>query len=940
MADLIPINTPLATGKTLINAKIALLEAADTTEAATRSAADNAETAARIAADTAHASSTTSHNATSIVFTPGTSGMIATNVDAAIKEQDTRLDNLVLNTGSSTPEIVDARLGADSVARVNLGALVREIHAMMIAAATVSSTLTHGLQQIVASQAGPMIPTIYGRTLVNILGKDGNCESLTGWTLGGTTIPTLSTTQKKSGTNSFKFAATGGTGSHLYKSHTYLLDTTKTYFIGCWIYIESYTAGLIKLRLFDVGGITTTRYTVLADTATIGSWQFVYIKVPTSNTLVGTGFTVVLGFEDGTTAVAYFDDIRLYEVSSTLYTAIGTTYTASTTPSIDDILPYVNSIQHVQNPAVTKQGKNLFDINKLSLHANAKRTSYNVITLVATATGQASSVIIPIIASQPYTLSLVGTATAGTINVYGEWQDANYAAISNTSTLYASGNTTSTAPANAKYLLIVMYGNAAGTFTFENPQLELGSVATAFVENNNDYIYGITDQFGNPIQLGSNVDGSVVDSLRFEGGVGYLTKRWMKVALDGSLAWSFPAGGDFVGFKQVRAAISGFVANVGYAVKYNGNPLVTAPNSTSWETQADKILMHTDGYIYILISDSDSGWGETYAPASESEIDAYFNGWKLNNGVFGTNYNGTGTKTWIPWGATDNTGAVTTVPTTVSTAISGGTYDYYRLSYQLAATVEEIVTVEGSIGLHSGGNQIEVLEGVIDRVVVTPWQGNGSIGAVGFYYINFRDASSSRLAKQTSRIIAIYKNGIDIDKKWIIVTNVAYYGGQGAYIPSADYDTTAVYTVTYIALDKYLMTSNVTSVLAEYQSNPRMSIDALVRSMADVETQASIIKLLLGTEYTKSGGKRIQQGSSSATIVTPGTAVTVAVTFPIAYATAPTAQQIKLTLTSSAGGTAGYINLTPESMTPTGFTARVNGYVAGLVTFGWEATAK
>lgn len=177
-----------------------------------------------------------------------------------------------------------------------------------------------------------------GRVLSNILGHDGNCESLTPFTGSGAGTSALSTTQKKSGTNSIKFTIVAQT-RFLYEDITYSLDTTKQYILGCWVYIESWTSSIPQLKLYDVGTFTS-RYAANADTSVIGSWQFIYVKIPISNTLVGTGFRLYLGIGTSGTLVSYFDEIRLYEVSASDYTAIGTTWTAVTTPSIDDIFPY------------------------------------------------------------------------------------------------------------------------------------------------------------------------------------------------------------------------------------------------------------------------------------------------------------------------------------------------------------------------------------------------------------------------------------------------------------------------------------------------------------------------------------------------------------------------------------------------------------------------
>jgi hypothetical protein len=74
----------------------------------TRLDTENANVNASIAA---HEADTTAHNATAIVFTPAGSGISATNVDGAIKEQESRIDNLIIH-GDSGPEAADARMSS------------------------------------------------------------------------------------------------------------------------------------------------------------------------------------------------------------------------------------------------------------------------------------------------------------------------------------------------------------------------------------------------------------------------------------------------------------------------------------------------------------------------------------------------------------------------------------------------------------------------------------------------------------------------------------------------------------------------------------------------------------------------------------------------------------------------------------------------------------
>lgn len=133
------------------------------------------------------------------------------------------------------------------------------------------------------------------------------------------------------------------------------------------------------------------------------------------------------------------------------------------------------------------------------------------------------------------------------------------------------------------------------------------------------------------------------------------------------------------------------------------------------------------------------------------------------------------------------------------------------------------------------------------------------------------------------------------------------------------------------------MTSNLTDVSIDYNTNTKTVIDQVTKRLADDETNISVINYRLENTFVRGKGERIQSGQATGTVVTPGTAVTVAVTFPIAYVAAPI---VKLSIQSAAGGTAGYINAFAENITVTGFTLRLNSYAAGAIVVNWEATGK
>jgi hypothetical protein len=773
----------------------------------------------------AHLASIAAHAAE--VITMADAGFTATNVKAALLELLTRVNNIVANSGTANTEVVDARLGADGTTRANLGTMVREIHAKLLAAAVSTAILKRGMNYVLTSEASPLNLTISGRTLVNLLGSDGGCESLTPFSI--VQAVTLSTAQVKNGSNSFKLSASG-LNTNAYRDYTYPLDLTKQYILGGWVYIESYTAGLVYIGLLDVG-TTTTRYIGSATTSTVGSWQFVYVKIPTSNILVGTGFRAQVALGNSPTAVVYFDSIRLYEVSTTDYTAIGSTLTATTSPSIDDKFPYVDSVKHLTNPSVTKYGKNLLPpFSEWTLHANAVVTEPYKLSIVATAANQNSnSPLIPALPNTQYTLSAKNNSLGFQYAL--RQYDSNGTQLATTA-LSTQSQLTITTVSNVSHLLLLAVTNGPGTGTWEEPLLELGSTKTTFEPANPDYLFA-------PVTLASNIDGTVKDSLTFRDGAWYKTKRWMTdVVLDGSLGWLF--SGDDVGFKNMYINADVFPAFVGTEttnftiVKYNGGILKNSSSVTSGDIGWYRTNT-TPKRWYVSIPDTDSGWGESYTP-SEAEIKAWAYGWKMNNGTFGTAYDGTGTKTWTLWNATSNTGSVTVTPTTLATG-----YTPYKLSYQLATTQTEVVSTEGSISLQSGGNQVELGEGVIVREKATLRQHTTNFQ----WYLNLKDGASGSIADGTKlknrldRFIAIYKNGVQ-DKKWTIYSNTSTgYGNYSAFIANSDYDSTAEYTVSYVALDKYSLTSNVVDASGDYNTSSKSIQDQIVRRLADAETGIS-----------------------------------------------------------------------------------------------------
>lgn len=816
MADLIPPGTNLKPGKELLNKKLASLEDRD----ASLQTQITTEQKERIAADQAHANAANAHKAEQIEYASGVS------VKQKITAQDQRIDNIIGGPASSAEELKDVRLGADGVARATAGAMVREIHAKQLARADQTATIKRGLNVVQTDQASPAKFKVIGCTRCNILGNDGGCESLAPFTVSG--AMSISQTQVRSGNHSIKATSVNNTYV-AQKDYSYPLDTSKRYFIGAWVYIESFTSGPIRIRLQDFGG-GSSKYYIDADDKIIGAWQFVQIKIPTANSLTPAGFRLLIGAGSVGTSVAYFDEIRLFELSTADYNAIGTVYV--TGEQIDAFLPHVDGVKHAQGVALQKSGKNLLSGTPNSIHANVSLNGPYDITLNATGAASNTEFIVKTLPNTTYAFKVITTNSAGASQIVIRKSDG--------SVTYRSGNYNSgtsipfTTDASTTEIYIRLSNSAAGTFTFSEWQLEPGSVATQFEPQNNDYIYV-------PDVLASNVDRSIAD--RYDSDTGKVFRRWKTgFLLAGDLAWVYHSSGADGTYKIVRIpqlptafSNSSMIAN---CVKYNGNLIQNMYAGTTTEVGADKYRQNTtDTFFYLNVLNSESGWTTNIHPYSNA-VKALMNGWKA------TANNGTAYTAWasildgsLPTTNTDAWCAANKAP---------GWTGWATLDYVLAQPIEEpLIGDTGAIGLHAGGNQLELLEGVVVREEIVPvYYATGD-----YYYINDEDIVGGKTKYKSNRILAIYKN--DNRDEWEYVTTGRPYGKQRARVKGKDFDPKAKYTATYEVLDRHAYSANVIDTALQYRTNPEMVQRKLVLDVTDLETQVGINVLALAELYKK-----------------------------------------------------------------------------------------
>jgi hypothetical protein len=737
---------------------------------------------------------------------------------------------------------------------------------------TQTATIPHGLSIIETDQKTGVEVKADGRTLVNHMGWQGDFRSqFNRWN----SSLVIDTATYKFGTSSGKIDNSAGTTTKTSRNQQAMYLSGKYILVGLWVKSAS---GTPTIDLYLVGknadgtdsGFTRTVYSTVDST-----WKFYYKKVDlTANT--SPYFISELQVDTFGTAsdVVNFDGMITYELTQAQYNEID----ILTSDEVVEKYGYVDSVKHIQNPVFTSYGKNLLpSFDKWTLHADHTIISpYELNESNADGTSKESYVFISALENTEYTIS-VGNNTGNRLIV--EFRDKNDTTLSTPN--YANGGTFTT-PSGTVRMKIRWYSvSLSGSLTLKNPQLELGSTATTFEAQNKTYLYGAYDSNENPISLGSNLDGSVADKLYNDNGWKVL-KRWEKdKVLDGSLAWSFST--DRTGYKIVYTSsilnpLLSSNNSLQKSVKYDGKILFNKGRVVTDITDFDQYLFRDDSGYYISISDTDSGWTDAMTPTANM-IKGYFNGWK---------YTGDGTThTWVS--IVDGSASPTQTEAYVSANVASD-FTPYELSYQLADSVVEPVTMEGDLTLIDGLNQVELSEGVIVRELANPTRETGTIN--DRYHINvtgFSNASDSKLKNRTEKIYKIYKNGKDDTHLWTIERGSNYtYGKERARIQTTDFDTTARYTVTYLVLDKHLFTANAIEAEGTYQTNLKTVVDKHTDQIADINTKQSQQDIWNDDVAVKGEGEVVQRSKGFVNVsVSASIEGSLNVTFSKAYASPP-----------------------------------------------------
>ncbi|WP_413376008.1 pyocin knob domain-containing protein [Paenibacillus taichungensis] len=692
-----------------------------------------------------------------------------------------------------------------------------------------SVKLEPGLQIINAERASAIkLEGIKGRTLVNLLGRDGNFGDVTRWNVG------LGT---RTVANNVIMVTGNGTGvnpqltnyNHISALNPKVGDklflrVRATHIVG--------TAKQLQLYLYSN---TLNRFTAMnIDNPVSGSTYDMY-GVITVNQAIVDGWDTTFGFKLTAEYATYeasngsqvqFSNAAIYKVSDE--------DKSLTSSQMALKYPYVDSLQPVRNPYAIRYGENLLPSlmnSSFVLSSNYVNGPYEWSNLLgADATGY-TIVKFNVMPNTNYTFSAETFLNLSTSVYPLDLQTpAPLRPWTNDSTFtFNSGQ-------NSEINFLWRASSGGNPASLKNPMIALGTTTKPFKPREDAMLALQTDLYADPI-TGANAD----EVFEKEGQYYKLTK-WKKISFDSTYTYSF--FNSYAGGKCVRLMDGITDRNKKYlpmATKFNGVRLSDGSPSLNvdqysrgdWDTGANGV------FLGIGVSSADSGWGDSYTPTPD-EIKAYFMGWKMsvNGSPRATAYDGTGTKVWIritrmldSIALANGVDYTTALPTTLAGTDSlGNLYTPYQLAYQLATPTVESITSEGQLTFTEGSNQVEVGTGIVLREPAKPIKFDN-------YDINTGKTMGNATLYAVDKWIALYENGHLKPTGWGVFEGqdngkaIAIYGHQ--------YNPSAAYSVTYLMKD----VSPVTSFLGSISVNEKALLTDLTKSVHQNTASLSMLEI-------------------------------------------------------------------------------------------------
>ncbi|QOT10293.1 hypothetical protein JNUCC32_30135 [Paenibacillus sp. JNUCC32] len=682
--------------------------------------------------------------------------------------------------------------------------------------------LQPGLQIVNAERSAPFkLSGIKGRTLVNLLGRVGNCEDVSPWSDSGSTHA-LDNVNKTTGNNGFKItitASSGNTGNIFRRINN--IDKTKHYVLLADLKNGNATRIVLQKQNVGIGG--SAPFMEVTDNT-----KFSTVAVKIQPAYFSGDDTIAVLVYGALGQYGYADAIRLYEISEAEYAALDD----MTPEQVAAKYPYVDSVQPVRNPYAIQYGENLLPPFYEAFFAGSLAGSPYIVSpyegiVNASGVNVGFQYWIPCVPNTEYTFAVENDGVIALQDM-----DKDKVLINNNGGFLNAQRASIITANNAAYLHILMSSGpkGAGTYTFKNPMLRIGTESKRFKPKEASMLALQTDLYADP------VSGANADEVFEKDGQYFRLAKWVKATLTDKFNY-VGIGGKGAGWKQtffdLPSNTSGPYSET--VIKYDGKKLQSNQITSSPDISA--IDSGNAKRCYISIANTDSGWGDNYSPTAD-EIKAYFMGWMMYDGS-GSNatpdnpvnnfYNGTGVKAWAyradgvtrSWlGWTDK------LPTT-----QAPNWTPYQLLYRLAKESIEPIVSEGMLTLNEGDNQIEVGTGIVVReravfAAETPTSG---------YSYNAAVPGAGQAKYKVKDFLGVYESGRPISGYTKVLRTT--HNGAAINVPRDLFNTSAAYSVSYLRLD----TSPNVPFTGSYAAYEKAMLRELTDSVRQNTTAVSVL---------------------------------------------------------------------------------------------------
>lgn len=509
------------------------------------------------------------------------------------------------------PNVVVASKSDLMVLESKIGAQLSDIKNDISNGAVTTPTVSYGMNSVIKNTGKRSVSprfTMIGKTVINLFGKDGNCEDVSKWGAYQATSA-LDSTNKVFGANGIKITLTNTSGSLSKVVSTFNLDTTKYYLVSAYIKNGNASNGAYLIK-DNTGGGTPVQSPVIVDATKFNRVGMV-IQPSYLNASNYIGVNVL-----GTSGqYVYVDGIMINEITSAEY-ALGAT-------ALLDKYPYVDSYACLKNPYIEVIHDNLVR-NGNGEEGVDYWKAYDTVSSISKDT-----VGFKIISTSG--VGFVGQTrkVKPNTNHYFSGNITNGSAIGTLMVVTTDGNTiikSNTGLFNSgsyDEVLIYLKISTTGYVNFDSIMLVEGTTAPT------QYLPCRIERTVIETKLTSD------DSIIYENGKVTGLRNWKHPSSLFGKDYDWQFSGDLTGGKNMF--VEGFNDGIPFmekVVKYDGN--ILAHQDVFDTNSKDVSCLNPVGRVFFALKDTDTGFAELINPNNE-ELKAFMNGWKAI-GNSGTRY--------------------------------------------------------------------------------------------------------------------------------------------------------------------------------------------------------------------------------------------------------------------------------------------------------------